>query len=63
MTEFSVNRYLDAAILKPELPEADVIKVLEQWVAYEVKSVCVRSCDIELALQVCRGTITEVGCV
>jgi deoxyribose-phosphate aldolase len=63
MTDFSVNRYLDAAILKPELPETDVINGLEQCVAYEVKSVCVRPCDIELALQMCRGTTTEVGCV
>jgi len=63
MTEVSVNRYLDAAILKPELPETDVVKGLEQCVAYDVRSVCVRPCDIELALRVCRGTTTEVGSV
>ena len=63
MPEFSVNRYLDAAVLKPELPEADVVKGIEQCVAYEVKSVCVRPCDIKLAWQMCRGTTTEVGCV
>ena len=63
MPEFSVNRYLDAALLKPELPETDVVKGIEQCVAYEVKSVCVRPCDIELALQMCRGTTTEVDCV
>jgi deoxyribose-phosphate aldolase len=63
MPKLSVNRYLDAAILKPELPETDVVKALEQCVAYEIKSVCVRPGDIELALQVCRGTATEVGCV
>jgi deoxyribose-phosphate aldolase len=63
MSEFSVNRYLDAAILKPELPEAEVRNGLALCLEYKVKSVCVRPCDIELALQQCRGTSTDVGCV
>lgn len=59
----NVNRYLDAAILKPELPEATVREALALSLKYQVKSVCVRPCDIELAISACRGSQTEVGCV
>jgi len=63
MEKILVNRYLDAAILKPELPEAEVLNALALSVKYAVKSVCVRPCDIELALRACKSTQTEVGCV
>lgn len=55
-----INRYLDAAILKPEFTEADVIEALKCCVRLETYSACVRPCDIELAQKYCEGTRTAV---
>lgn len=55
-----INRYLDAAILKPEFTQADVIGALEHCIRLETFSVCVRPCDIELAQNYCKGTKTAV---
>ena len=63
MENLVINRYLDAAILKPELTEPEVQTALAQCLDYQVKSVCVRPCDIELAVSTCQGASTEVGCV
>jgi deoxyribose-phosphate aldolase len=63
MENLKINRYLDAAVLKPEFTESDALEALKLSLRYDVKSVCVRPCDIELALQVCRGSETRVGCV
>jgi deoxyribose-phosphate aldolase len=35
-----VNRYLDHAILKPEMSEKEVIDAIRLGLDYEVKSVC-----------------------
>ena len=56
----SINRYLDAAILKPEFTEAEVIEALECCVRLETYSACVRPCDIDLAQSYCKGTQTAV---
>lgn len=55
-----INRYLDAAILKPEFTEAEVIEALESCVRLETYSACVRPCDIELAQKHCRSSQTAV---
>jgi deoxyribose-phosphate aldolase len=55
-----INRYLDAAILKPEFTEAEVVEALKCCVRLETFSACVRPCDIELAQRHCRGTRTAV---
>lgn len=58
-----LNRYLDHAVLQPELTDLEAKKAIEAGVACAVKSVCVRPRDIELALCICAGTDTLVGCV
>lgn len=55
-----VCRYLDHAVLKPDLSEKEAIDAIELGVKYEVRTVCVRPCDIELAQRICSGTTTEV---
>ncbi|TVP77239.1 MAG: deoxyribose-phosphate aldolase [Puniceicoccaceae bacterium] len=55
-----INRYLDAAILKPEFTEAEVIEALQTCIGLATYSVCVRPCDIELAQSHCQGTETAV---
>jgi len=58
-----INRYLDAAILKPETSRADARAGIEQMVRCRTITVCVRPCDIPLAVELCRGTETAVSCV
>jgi deoxyribose-phosphate aldolase len=58
-----LNRVLDAAILKPETTQAEVRAAIAAMIEAGTITVCVRPCDIALALQMCRGTQTAVGCV
>jgi len=58
-----INRYLDAAILKPELTESEVIAAITESVKWQTKTVCVRPCDIQLAKRMTAGTATGVSCV
>lgn len=56
----SLNRTLDAAILKPELTQAEVSDAIRTCVALKTYSVCVRPCDITLAQELCEGSETKV---
>ncbi|GCE27286.1 deoxyribose-phosphate aldolase [Dictyobacter alpinus] len=58
-----INRYLDHAVLKPELTHTEAIDAIKLGVEYKVRTVCVRPCDIELALDLCAGSETDVCCV
>ncbi|GCE20053.1 deoxyribose-phosphate aldolase [Dictyobacter kobayashii] len=63
MSQIHVNRYLDHAVLKPEMPRGEVIDAIKLGIEYKVRTVCVRPCDIELAIEMCEGTETAVCCV
>ena len=58
-----INRYLDHAVLKPELTQQEVTKAIQVGIDYQVKTVCVKPCDIELAVKMCKGSKTKVCCV
>lgn len=58
-----INRYLDHAVLVPEMTQEVAKKAIECGIKYEVKTVCVRPCDIEMAVAMCKGSKTEVSCV
>ena len=58
-----VNEYLDAAVLKPEFTRQEAIGAIEECILYGTKTVCVRPCDIDLAVKMCKGTKTGVSCV
>ncbi len=58
-----INRYFDHAVLKPGMSEQEVRDAIRQGIDYDVYSVCVRPCDIDLAVSMCRGTNTRVSCV
>lgn len=55
-----LNRYLDAAILKPEMSQDEASEAIKACIALETYSVCVRPCDIELAQSLCQGSKTKV---
>jgi deoxyribose-phosphate aldolase len=63
MTVANINRYLDHAVLNPELTRQEAIGAIKLGLDYDVRTVCVRPCDIELAAEMCRGSDTEVSCV
>ena len=58
-----INRYLDQAVLKPGLTISEVKAAIQMGIDFEVATVCVRPCDIELAMGMCKGTKTQVSCV
>ena len=63
MKRLSINRYLDHAVLKPELDQKQTIEAIESGLEYEVRTVCVRPADIKTAQDICKGSNTEVSCV
>lgn len=63
MKTYELNRYLDHAVLKPEMTQQEAREAIQLGIDYKVKTVCVRPCDIEMAVEMCQGTETEVSCV
>jgi len=57
-----INRYLDHAVLAPQMTREEAVAVIQLGIDHQVKTVCVRPCDIDLAVKMCRGTQTEVCC-
>jgi len=57
-----INRYLDHAVLVPQMTREEAVALIQLGIDHQVKTVCVRSCDIDLAVEMCRGTQTEVSC-
>ena len=55
----SLNRYLDAAILKPEMTQAEVATAIKDCLNVNPATVCIRPCDIALAKELCADS--EVG--
>lgn len=60
---YDVARYLDHAVLKPELSMLDAKAEILLGISHRVRTVCVRPCDIAMAVELCAGTETEVSCV
>ena len=58
-----IARTFDAAILKPEMTRQQVIDAIKECVRLDSRTVCVRGCDIDLALEMTKGTQTGVSCV
>lgn len=58
-----INRYLDHAILVPQMTRDEAAASIQLGIDYQVKTVCVRPCDIDLAVKMCHGTQTLVSCV
>ena len=58
-----INRYLDHAVLVPQMTSEEAVASIQSGIDYQVKTVCVRPCDIELAVKMCQNTQTGVSCV
>lgn len=55
-----ISRYMDHAVLKPEMTREEAISEIKLGVEYDVATVCVRPCDIDIAKEICKGTNTRV---
>ena len=58
-----LNTYLDHAVLVPQMTRQEATAWIQSGIDYKVKTVCVRPCDIDLAVSMCKGTQTGVSCV
>lgn len=58
-----MSRYLDHAVLKPDMKRQEVAEAIQLGIDYKVKTVCLMPCYIDLALEMCSGTETGVSCV
>ena len=56
----SISSYLDAAVLYPELEQDKTRQAIKKVIDYGCRTVCIRPCDIGLAVDLCRNTPTDV---
>jgi len=63
MNHQKMSRYLDHAVLKPDMNRQEVADAIQLGIDYQVKTVCVMPCYIDLALEMCSGSETGVSCV
>jgi deoxyribose-phosphate aldolase len=56
----SINRTLDAAILKPEMTFQEVAEALQVCLKFQTLTACVRPADLDQAIAACQGTTTGV---
>ncbi len=57
-----LNTYLDHAVLVPQMTRSEAEQWIRSGIQYQVKTVCVRPCDIDMAVALCKGTQTGVSC-
>lgn len=58
--EKPIARYIDAAILYPAYEQDSARSAIETVIEYECVTACIRPCDIALAVDLCKGTTTDV---
>ena len=47
----NIARYFDAAVLKPDMTPEQVEAAIKESISFDSYSVCVRGCDIDLAMK------------
>lgn len=57
-----INNYIDYSILKPEMTVDEVRSALQKGIDEKYVAVSVRPCDIEMTVEMCKGTDTIPGC-
>ena len=62
-TKEQVAKTIDHAVLKPEYTESDITQHAEMCKNYGVYSMCVRPCDVKLAVGLLKDSDVKVSCV
>lgn len=60
MAELPICRYLDHAVLKPQYTTDEARAEIQAGIDLNVRTVCVRPCDVDLARPMCDGTETDL---
>ena len=55
-----ISRYLDAAVLYPELERDKAREAIADVVSRLCRTVCIRPCDLDMARILCRGSATDI---
>ncbi len=55
-----ISRYVDAAVLYPELEREGALEAIRTVIDYQCRTVCIRPCDIDIAVELCQDTATDV---
>ncbi len=63
MPHLPICRYVDHAVLKPGYTRAEATSEIEVGLEHHVRTICVRPCDLALAVDLCEGTDTDPGVV
>ena len=58
-----IAQTIDHAVLKPDQTETDLRENVEMCISYGVASICVRPCDIKLAVQLLKDSSVMLSCV
>ena len=58
-----IQRYIDYSTLKPEMTVKEVKAALEKAIQDNYVAICVRPCDINLGVTICKGSDTLPCCV
>lgn len=56
----AINRYLDAAVLYPEFEQGLAEQAIKSVIEHRCRTVCIRPCDIDRAVALCKETTTGV---
>lgn len=51
-----IAKMIDLSLLKPELTKQQVVDGCNEAIKYHTASVCVKSCDVELAYSICKNS-------
>ena len=61
--KMEIQRYIDYSTLKPEMTTEEVKEALGRGLSDNYRAICVRPCDIDLAIAMSKGTDTSACCV
>ncbi|PVU97465.1 hypothetical protein BB560_005740, partial [Smittium megazygosporum] len=63
LTPEKVAGFIDHALLRPDMTEAEVIEGCKLCATYKAFSVCVKPCDVKLAAETLKNSVVSVGTV
>jgi deoxyribose-phosphate aldolase len=58
--EETMSRYLDGAVLYPEMDQQTAVTAIQTVIDYRCRTVCIRPCDIDIGAELCRNRNTDV---
>ncbi|MDR2764624.1 MAG: deoxyribose-phosphate aldolase [Tannerella sp.] len=60
MSRSELASYIDQSVLKPEFTQAEIRKYILEGIDYGCKTVCINPASLEIAGDLCKGTMTGI---